>query len=191
MGKKNDIDSIIFARFMEETERQLPEIAPQASDALILVSWCRSYFADENGRRVVLETITLRKGIAGFPACWSLILTKLMMARLGHRSTADDAKAGRKYGINPDVRSANDHKHVSLSSSMAEPAVHGARVAGTPEHADGDKLSDRPPSSEKLREMEPAKSEDDARLEQVLQSDVCGKGKMRFWTKPRPLLEIY
>ena len=68
MGKKNDIDWIIFARFMEEIERQLPEIAPQASDALILVSWCRSYFADGNGWRVVLETITLRKEcfVAGF-----------------------------------------------------------------------------------------------------------------------------
>ena len=63
---------------------------------------------------------------------------------------------------------------------MAEPTVRGAGVAGTPEHADGDQLPVRPPSYEKFREMEPAKFEDNARLEEVLQSDVRGKRKMRF-----------
>lgn len=112
-----------------------------------------------------------------------LILTHV--ALLGHRSAANDDNTW-KYFKNQDVTSLNVHKHTGLFIRMAEPAIHGAGVVAAPEHADGDTLPVQPTSPKKVQEIEPAKSEDDARLEKVLQSDVGDKEEMQSWRAYRP-----
>ena len=60
---------------------------------------------------------------------------------------------------------------------MADTVIHADGVAGGAGQADGDALSGRPPFSEKSPEMEPPQADDNARLEQVLQSDVRSEGE--------------